>query len=165
MITIKSIARLLLAASMTALPVVTPAQQKPVRIGIAGLSHDHIHGLLGRKEKGDIVIVGIAEPDSGLVERLAKRYGFDKKIVYSSIDEMLRSTKPEAVMAYNDIFGHLEVIEKCAPRGIHVMVEKPLAVSVAHADKMAKLAKKIIYKYLPTMKQPGTEATPKHIKL
>ena len=45
-------------------------------------------------------------------------------------------------MAYNDIFGHLEVVEKCAPKGIHVMVEKPLAVSAAHADKMAALAKK-----------------------
>ncbi|MEA4995665.1 MAG: hypothetical protein VB079_04140, partial [Petrimonas sp.] len=80
-IMIKSIVKLILALSISALPVVTPAQQNPVRIGIAGLSHDHIHGLLGRKEKGDIVIVGIAEPDSELVERLAKRYGFDKKIV------------------------------------------------------------------------------------
>ena len=162
MIMIKSIAKLILALSISTLPVVTPAQQKPVRIGIAGLSHDHIHGLLGRKEKGDIVIVGIAEPDSGLVERLAKRYGFDKKIVYSSIDEMLRSTKPEAVMAYNDIFGHLEVVEKCAPRGIHVMVEKPLAVSVAHADKMAKLAKKnniqILTNYETTWYGSNTEA-------
>lgn len=162
MIMIKSIAKLILALSISTLPVVTPAQQKPVRIGIAGLSHDHIHGLLGRKEKGDIVIVGIAEPDSELVERLAKRYGFDKKIVYSSIDEMLRSTKPEAVMAYNDIFGHLEVVEKCAPRGIHVMVEKPLAVSVAHADKMAKLAKKnniqILTNYETTWYGSNTEA-------
>ncbi len=139
---IKSVTKFLFAASMIVLPVVTPAQQKPVKIGIAGLTHDHIHGLLGRKEKGDIVIVGIAEPDSGLVERLVKRYGFDKKMVFSSIDEMLRNTEPEAVMAYNDIFGHLEVVEKCAPRGIHVMVEKPLAVSVAHADRMAALARK-----------------------
>lgn len=118
------------------------AQQKPVRIGVAGLTHDHIHGLLGRKNKGDIIIVGIAESNKELVDRLAKQYGFDKKIVFSSLEEMLIETKPEAVMAYNDIFGHLEVVEKCAPKGIHVMVEKPLAVSVAHADKMVELAKK-----------------------
>lgn len=134
--------KLILVLSLLLLPAVVFSQQKPVRIGIVGLTHDHIHGLLGRKDKGDIVIVGIAEPNQELVERHAKRYGFDKNIVYSSIEEMLRQTKPEAVMAYNDIFGHLEVVEKCAPKGIHVMVEKPLAVSVAHAEKMAALAKK-----------------------
>ena len=139
---IKFITKLILALSITVLPVIAIAQQKPVRIGVAGLTHDHIHELLRRKDKGDIVIVGIAEPNKELVARLAKRYGFDRKIVYPSIDEMLRKTKPEAVMAYNDIFGHLEVVEKCAPKGIHVMVEKPLAVSAAHADKMAALAKK-----------------------
>ena len=128
--------------SVTILPIITFAQQKPVRIGIAGLTHDHIHGLLGRKDKGDIVIVGITEPNKELAERLAKRYGFDLKIVFPGIDEMLRKTKPEAVMAYNDIFGHLEVVEKCAPQGIHIMVEKPLAVSVAHADRMFALAEK-----------------------
>ncbi len=126
--------------NITILPVITFAQQKPVRIGIAGLTHDHIHGLLGRKDKGDIIIVGIAEPNKELAERLAKRYGFDLEIVFPGIDEMLRKTEPEAVMAYNDIFGHLEVVEKCAPKGIHVMVEKPLAVSVAHADRMSVLA-------------------------
>lgn len=138
----KLITKLLLALSITVLPVTVFAQQKPVRIGVAGLTHDHIHGLLGRKDKGDIMIVGIAEPNKELVERLAKRYNFDKKMVYPTIDEMIRKTKPDAVMAYNDIFGHLEVVEKCAPKGIHVMVEKPLAVSAAHAEKMAALAKK-----------------------
>lgn len=139
---IKSTTKLIFALIMLALPIISFAQQKPVKIGVAGLTHDHIHELLRRKDRGDIVIVGIAESNKELVERLAKQYGFDKKIVYSSIDEMLRKTKPEAVMAYNDIFGHLEVVEKCAPKGIHVMVEKPLAVSVAHANRMAALARK-----------------------
>ena len=118
------------------------AQQEPLRIGVVGLTHDHIHGLLGRKEKGDIVIVGIAEPDTALVGRYARQYGFDRKLVYPTIGEMLRQTNPEAVMAYNDIFGHLEVVEACAPRGIHVMVEKPLAVSSEHVMRMDSLAGK-----------------------
>lgn len=139
---LKLITKLTLVLSLSLLPVFVFAQQKPVRIGIVGLTHDHIHGLLGRKEKGDIVIVGIVEPDKELVERYATRYGLDKKMVYANIDEMLQKTKPEAVMAYNDIFGHLEVVEKCAPKGVHVMVEKPLAVSADHANRMAVLAKK-----------------------
>jgi len=121
---------------------IAPAQQQPVRIGIVGLTHDHIHGLLGRKEKGDILIVGIAEPDTALVGKYARQYGFDRKLVYPTLGEMLRHTRPEAVMAYNDIYGHLEVVEACAPRGIHVMVEKPLAVSREHVLRMDSLAGK-----------------------
>ncbi len=121
---------------------IAPAQQQPVRIGIVGLTHDHIHGLLGRKVKGDILIVGIAEPDTALVGKYARQYGFDRKLVYPTLGEMLRHTKPEAVMAYNDIYGHLEVVEACAPRGIHVMVEKPLAVSREHVLRMDSLAGK-----------------------
>lgn len=46
------------------------------------------------------------------------------------------------MLAFNSIFEHLEVVEACAPRGIHVMVEKPLAVIGEHAHKMVELAEK-----------------------
>ena len=39
---------------------------QPLRLGIAGLTHDHVHGILKRPDKGDIKIVGIAEPDKQL---------------------------------------------------------------------------------------------------
>jgi predicted dehydrogenase len=53
---------------------------------------------------------------------------------------MLDKTKPEAVTAFNSIYEHLAVVKACAPRKIHVMVEKPLAVSLDHAKQMQKLA-------------------------
>jgi predicted dehydrogenase len=55
---------------------------------------------------------------------------------------MLDKTKPEVVVVYESIFYHLRVVEACAPRGIHVMVEKPLAVNMKHAKRMAELARK-----------------------
>ncbi len=56
--------------------------------------------------------------------------------------DMIAKTKPEAVAAFGTIYEHLEVVQTCAPLGIHVMVEKPLAVSLKHARKMKKLADK-----------------------
>ena len=114
----------------------------PVRVGIAGLTHTHVHGILGRAKRGDIVIVGIAEPNRALAERFTKQYGLSMNLVYSTLDEMLQKTKPQAVTAFNSIYGHLEVVKACAPRGIHVMVEKPLAVSLAHAREMEALARR-----------------------
>jgi predicted dehydrogenase len=34
------------------------------------------------------------------------------------------------------------VVEACAPKGIHVMVEKPLATNISHVNRMEDLAKK-----------------------
>jgi predicted dehydrogenase len=114
----------------------------PVRIGIDGLSHDHIHGLLNRhKERTDIRIVGIAESNKKRAKELADRYGFDMNIVYDDLSTMIEKAQPEGVVAFNSIYDHLGTVEVCAPKGIHVMVEKPLAVSREHAAKMERLAK------------------------
>jgi predicted dehydrogenase len=118
------------------------ARDNPLRIGIAGLTHTHVHWLLGREKLGDIEIVGIAESDTSLAGRYSRQHGYSMDIVYPSLKEMLAKTKPAAVLAFNDIYGHLEVVKQCAPLGIHVMVEKPMAVSLDHATEMLALAKK-----------------------
>lgn len=114
----------------------------PVKMGVAGLTHGHVNWVFTSHKNGEIEITGIAEPDRALAERYAKRYGMSMNIIYPTLKEMLDAGKPEAVSAFGSIFQHLEVVEACAPRGIHVMVEKPLAVSVAHATRMAELARK-----------------------
>ncbi|MXV16013.1 Gfo/Idh/MocA family protein [Hufsiella ginkgonis] len=114
----------------------------PVRVAVAGLVHGHSAFILGRKSKTDIVLSGVFDPDAALAQRYAKRYNFDPGIIYTDFDKMLDEVKPEAVLAFGSIFDHLAVVEKCAPRGIHVMVEKPLATTPAAAKKMQDLARK-----------------------
>jgi predicted dehydrogenase len=118
------------------------AAQKPIRLAIAGMTHTHIAFILGRADKGDFELVGIFETNQELVQKLAKKYKFSPEIVYHNLNEMLDKVKPDAVVAFGTIFDHLSVVEACAPRGIHVMVEKPLAVSGKHAARMAELALK-----------------------
>src|SRR5688572_11875191 len=101
---------------------------KPFRIAVAGLTHTHVHWLLGRAHDGDIEIVGIAEPNRELAQRFLKQHNIPMSVYYTSLEEMLDKTKPEAVTAFNSIYEHLEVVKACAPRKIHVMVEKPLAI-------------------------------------
>jgi len=115
---------------------------EPLKIGVVGLTHSHVHWILGRPEKGDIKIVGIVEPNKALAERYSNQYGYPMNIVYNTMEEMIVASKPEAVTAFGSIFEHLQVVETCAPLGIHVMVEKPLAVSMRHALRMKFLAQK-----------------------
>jgi predicted dehydrogenase len=114
----------------------------PIRLAIAGVTHGHVAFILGRKDKSDFNLVGIYEPNRELALRYAKTYNFNPNLIYDDLGKMLDSVKPEAVVAFGSIFEHMAVVEACAPRGIHVMVEKPLATNVEHAKKMEELAKK-----------------------
>jgi len=117
-------------------------RQKPLRVAVVGLVHDHVGWILGYQNKTDIEVVGIAEPNRLLAEKYSKRYGYSMSLVFATMEEMIEKTKPEAVVAFNNIYDHLKVVEYCAPRAIHVMVEKPMAVNNEHATKMLTLAKK-----------------------
>lgn len=119
-----------------------PQEQEPVRLAVVGLTHSHVNWILGRQDKGDIKLVGIVEPNRALAERLLKRNNLSMDLLYSSMEEMFAKVIPDGVTAFGSIYEHLEVVQACAPRGIHVMVEKPLAVSTAHAQEMKELAEK-----------------------
>lgn len=123
-------------------PEVKNQSEAPLRIGVVGLVHSHVHGILGRADKGDIQIVGIAEPNRELALRYSRQYGFSMDLVFETLDGMVRATKPEAVTVFTSIYDHLATVSYCAPKGIHVMVEKPLAASLDHANQMVALAEK-----------------------
>ncbi|MEQ9265124.1 MAG: Gfo/Idh/MocA family oxidoreductase [Balneolaceae bacterium] len=113
---------------------------EPLKVGVVGLTHTHVHWILGRPDRGDIEIVGIVEPNKELAQRYADQHGYSMDIVFDTMEDMITATNPEAITAFGTIYEHLEVVEKAAPLGIHVMVEKPLAVSLDHAHKMKALA-------------------------
>ena len=118
------------------------ADSAPVRLGVIGLTHTHVHWIFESEKREDFRIVGIVEPNRALAERYSRRHGFDMSLVYDSADDMLDAVEPEGVTAFGTIREHLDVVEAAAPRGVHVMVEKPLAVSLEHARKMKALAGK-----------------------
>jgi predicted dehydrogenase len=117
------------------------AQQK-LRVGVDGLTHDHIGQVLNSNKRGDIEIVGIAEPNKTIALKYLKQYNLPETIWFTSLEEMVAKTKPQAVCAFNSILEHLHTVEVCAEKGIHVMVEKPLATNLKDAQKMADLAQK-----------------------
>lgn len=115
--------------------------QKKLRLGVAGLTHGHVVWILERADDGDLDLVGIAEPDKALAEKYFAKYKLPMSLWFPSVAEMLDKTKPEAVTTFTSTFDHLAVIKECAKRKVHVMVEKPLAVSVDHAKQIQELAR------------------------
>lgn len=113
---------------------------EPLKVAVIGLVHTHVHWILGREKWGDIEIVGIVEPNSELAQAYSEQHGYSMDLVFDTMEELYAATKPEAVTAFNTIYDHLEVVEFFAPKRVHIMVEKPLAVSWDDAQKMAEIA-------------------------
>jgi predicted dehydrogenase len=126
----------------------TPATNNPapLRVVIVGLVHGHASGFFEHyQHRPELEIVGIAEPNQPLSEQYAARFGLEKKFFYSDLEDALAKTHPDAVLAYTNTFDHRRVVEICARHGVHVMMEKPLAVSTedAHAIETAAREGKI----------------------
>jgi predicted dehydrogenase len=117
------------------------AAAKPLRLCIAGLVHGHVDGFLrGATKRNDVQIAGIFEPDTSLQQKYAQRYKLAESIFFTDLPTMLDRIKPEAVATFTDTYDHLAVVEACAARHIHVMMEKPLAVSMEHAHAIRRAA-------------------------
>jgi predicted dehydrogenase len=90
----------------------------------------------------DVTLVGVYEPDAALRDAFRVRYGLEAAQMFASLDALLTGAKPDAVAAFSSTKDHRPIAEAAAARGVHVMVEKPLAVSVADARAIEQAAAK-----------------------
>ncbi|MGE3310589.1 MAG: Gfo/Idh/MocA family protein [Limisphaerales bacterium] len=126
--------------------LVAPAARSappPVRFAIVGLVHDHARGFIpSTTSRQDVQLVAIVEPNRELVARYARNHRLAEDLFHADLESMLERVKPQAVAIFTSTFDHRRVVEACAARGVHVMMEKPLAVSMEHARAMEAAARK-----------------------
>lgn len=133
-----------------------PQEAKPpVRIAIIGLVHDHAYGFIPlTRDRPDVELVGIVEPDRELAATYAKRFNLNSNRFYPTLEALLAKTNVDAVAAFTSTLDHRRVVEMCAPLHINVMMEKPLAVNMEGARAIEAAAKsggiKVIVNYETT---------------
>jgi len=116
--------------------------QSSFRVGVAGLNHDHIYNILNAYSKGQVNLVGIAEPNKHLWEKYGKQFHVPDSLFFTDLKTMVLKRKPDIVLGYNAVGNHVDIVEVCAPLGIPVMVEKPLAATLEQAKRIETLANK-----------------------
>ncbi|MGV3503654.1 MAG: Gfo/Idh/MocA family protein [Adhaeribacter sp.] len=136
--------KLLLLLLVLSFANLSPVQaQQPMRLAVAGLSHGHVGWVFNRPSgQQDFRLVGIYEQNQELVNQFVKQYKLDRKLFFTDLNQMLAQTRPEAVAAFGPISEHVTVVRAAAPRKVHVMVEKPLATTLADAREIQALAEK-----------------------
>jgi glucose-fructose oxidoreductase len=121
---------------------VMAAPETPLRVGIVGLVHDHVGGFFkggalapagGILSRPDVQVVGIVEPDQKLFDSYAARFQLSPELHFHSIQEMVAHAHPQAILVFTATSEHRRVVEESASLGVHVMMEKPLAISYKDA--------------------------------
>jgi predicted dehydrogenase len=114
----------------------------PYRIAVVSMAHSHVGPHLEKILKSDAVtFVGLAESAPDLTAR-ARKLGVPENLIFADWRQMIDRIKPDVVWAFTETNRHVEVVEYCAPRKVHVMVEKPLAATHPEALAIERAAKR-----------------------
>lgn len=110
--------------------------RKPVKLAVVGV------GLIGQKHIERIhtlsacTLVGVCDVDLSR-KSVADEFGVP---FYEDLDELLKQEKPEGVIVATPNALHAPIAEACAPHGVHLLIEKPIADTVDHAEQILKVA-------------------------
>jgi UDP-N-acetylglucosamine 3-dehydrogenase len=105
-----------------------------IGVGIMGRNHARVDW-----EIPDVRLVGVADRNQATVETIAERYNTRP---YSDYRRLLDEQQPDMVTIAVPTSCHLEVALEVIQRGIHLLIEKPIAFTVEEARTIIAEAKK-----------------------
>lgn len=112
-----------------------------LRLGIVGAGAiAQVGHLPVLKRVKEIQVIGICDNDRPKARTLADRFGVPD--VYGDIEELLEYDALDAVLICTPNHLHESQIQAAIAAGVHVFVERPLALTSAGAQRLAKAAAK-----------------------
>jgi len=105
-------------------------------VGCGGAAQWHMSSLLKIK---NVELVAICDKNEDLARRVARRFNIGR--YYSDFNRMLLKEKVDVVDICTPPQTHLALSAQAMEAGCHVLVEKPMALSLKEADEMAEAAK------------------------
>ncbi len=117
------------------------ANVAPIRLGLIGCGKISTAHTRGYKELGNTFqIVAVCDTDEQAALQRAHELGVST--VFTDYQALLSANIVEAVDLCIPHYLHAPIGIACLEAGVHVLVEKPIATTLADADKMIKAAQK-----------------------
>jgi predicted dehydrogenase len=112
-----------------------------LRVGVLGLSHDHVWGNLAALAAGDLgTLAAVAEPDARLRERLAREHPGAPAL--PAYEALLERTDLDAVFVFADNRASARWGVRALERGWPAMIEKPMAADLEGAEALLAAARR-----------------------
>ncbi len=109
------------------------------RIAAIGLAHMHIKDLLKQvSEHPQATIAGICDEDPALLHDVARAFAIPAELQFADDQACLEQIRPDLVIICSMAAHHGAFVRKIAPYGVHILVEKPMASSLADAVSMVE---------------------------
>src|SRR6266849_1006578 len=105
-------------------------------VGCGDIARAHIPYIIKESRQS---IVGLCDDDVAKAEALAKTFGI--QTVHRTLAELIERQKPDVVHILTPPQSHAQLAMSAMRAGCHVLVEKPMALSVEEADAMIATAK------------------------
>lgn len=98
----------------------------------------HIPAFLRHKNK--VELTALCDLNQEGARKLAAQFGVPR--VYSNLGEMIEKEKPDLVDICTPPQTHVRLAVEAMDRGCHVLIEKPMALTVAECDKIVEASKR-----------------------
>lgn len=105
-------------------------------VGCGGVSRVHVKSLI---QTGKCRVVSVCDLDNDRATALAKEYGIPR--VYTDFSSMLRKEKLDIVHVLTPPQVHAPLSIEAMGAGCHVLVEKPMCMTVKEADQMIEASR------------------------
>ena len=125
-------------------PQVAPARtvQSPVRYAVVGAGWISQAAFLpGVAQSGNSVVTALVTGDEAKATVLADRYGIEHVHGYADYDQLLAAGDIDAIYLALPNDMHRQYALPALQRGIHVLLEKPMATSEADCEAMIEAAR------------------------
>jgi predicted dehydrogenase len=110
-----------------------------LQFGIVGMTSDHVWGMGdGLAALPEVELVAGAEPYEELRQRATQQWGL--KRTYADFQKMLDAEELDAILVCTDNAAKADVAEAAARRKVHVYQDKPMAATLAQADRILHAA-------------------------
>ena len=116
-----------------------------INIGIVGSGNRGIrcYGLYLLKKKKDIAkIVGVSDPDRKRLEVAKKVLKLDDDAIFTDTEKLLEMKNLDAIIITSPDYTHKDIAISAFNRGLDVLCEKPLALTVEDCDEILEAQRK-----------------------
>ena len=107
-------------------------------VGIGRMGGKHARNFCKGAVK-NVKLVAVCDTDEKVLDAFGEKHA--NVAVYADYDRMLCEAKPDAVVVATPHYSHSELAKKALKKGISVLVEKPITVTVKDADSLIEVAK------------------------
>jgi len=116
--------------------------EKKVRYAVVGLGDISQGAMLpGVKHTGNSELVALVTSDAEKAQKVGEQYGVSQTYTYGEFETLLRSGTIDAIYLATPNWRHAEFVIPALKAGIHVLVEKPLEISMARCQEIMDVQK------------------------